>query len=119
MTYFPLTKDQHRWRELAEALARDVLEPLAAETDRHATFPTQQLAALRAEGLMGLRGDPDQGGAGEGLLTTCLVVEALAAACASTALIYKMHLESIDSSAGSRRPSRPVISFPAWYRASG
>ena len=96
MTYFPLTKDQHRWREVAEALARDVLGPRAAETDRDAAFPTQQLAALRAEGLMGLRGDRDQGGAGEGLLTTCLVVEALAAACPSTALIYKMHLESIE-----------------------
>ena len=96
MTYFPLTQDQLRWRQMAEALARDVLEPRAADTDRDGSFPSEQLAALRAEGLMGLRGDRDQGGAGEGLLTTCLVVEALAAACPSTALIYKMHLESIE-----------------------
>ena len=64
MTYFPLTKDQRRWRELAEVLARDVLEPRAAATDRDAAFPGQQLAALRSEGLMGLRGDREQGGAG-------------------------------------------------------
>jgi alkylation response protein AidB-like acyl-CoA dehydrogenase len=96
MTYFPLTKEQRRWREVAEGLARDVLEPRAVDTDRDAAFPSEQLAALRAEGLMGLRGDREQGGAGEGLLTSCLVVEALAAACPSTALIYKMHLESIE-----------------------
>jgi alkylation response protein AidB-like acyl-CoA dehydrogenase len=96
MTYFPLTEEQRRWRGIAEALARDVLEPRAADTDREGRFPSEQLAALRAEGLMGLRGDREQGGAGEGLLTTCLVVEALAAACPSTALIYKMHLESIE-----------------------
>lgn len=96
MTYFPVTKEQQRWREVAEALARDVLEPRAATTDRDAAFPAEQLAALRADGLMGLRGDREQGGAGEGLLTTCLVVEALAEACPSTALIYKMHLESIE-----------------------
>lgn len=96
MTYFPLSKEQRRWREVAETLAQDVLGPQAAATDRDGAFPVDQLAALRAEGLMGLRGDRDQGGAGEGLLTTCLVVEALAAACPSTALIYKMHLESIE-----------------------
>jgi alkylation response protein AidB-like acyl-CoA dehydrogenase len=45
---------------------------------------------------MGLRADREDGGAGEGLLTTCLVTEALAKACPSTALIYKMHLESIE-----------------------
>ena len=30
------------------------------------------------------------------MLTTCLVTEALAKACPSTALIYKMHLESAE-----------------------
>ncbi len=68
----------------------------AATESADAAFPGEQLAALRSEGLMGLRGDREQGGAEEGLLTTCLVVEALAAACPSTALIYKMHLESIE-----------------------
>jgi alkylation response protein AidB-like acyl-CoA dehydrogenase len=96
MTYFPLTAAQHHWRDVAQTLADDVLGPRAADTDRDATFPAEQLAALRAAGLMGLRGDPDQGGAGEGLLTTCLVTETLAAACPSSALVYKMHLESVE-----------------------
>ena len=58
MTYFPLTGAQQRWRDVAQQLADEVLGPRAAETDRDGTFPTEQLAALRAAGLMGLRGDP-------------------------------------------------------------
>ena len=96
MTYFPLSPDQRRWLETAETVAAEVLAPRAADTDRDGKFPTEQLAAVREAGLMGLRADRDHGGAGEGLLTTCLVTEALAKACPSTALIYKMHLESIE-----------------------
>ncbi len=96
MTYFPLTDAQRHWLEVAETVGRETLAPRAADTDRTATFPAEQLAALRSVGLMGLRGDPDHGGVGEGLLTACLVTEALAKECPSTALIYKMHLESIE-----------------------
>ncbi|MDH4146018.1 MAG: acyl-CoA/acyl-ACP dehydrogenase [Acidimicrobiia bacterium] len=96
MTYFPLTDAQRGWLDKAEAIATDVLAPAAAETDRTGTFPRAQLDALRDAGFMGLRADIDHGGVGEGLLTTCLVTEALAKACPSTALIYKMHLESAE-----------------------
>ena len=116
MTYFPLTAEQRRWLETAETVAAEALAPRATDTDRDAAFPAEQLAALRAAGLMGLRADPAHGGAGEGLLTTCLVTEALAKACPSTALIYKMHLESIEMvcrvptpAAGSRLRAPPGL----------
>jgi alkylation response protein AidB-like acyl-CoA dehydrogenase len=96
MTYFPLTAEQQEWLATAQAVAADALAPRAAGTDRDGTFPAEQLAAVRDAGLMGLRGSTEDGGAGQGLLTTCLVVEALAKACPSTALVYKMHLESIE-----------------------
>lgn len=96
MTYFPLSDSQKSWLEVAEAVAAESLAPRAAETDRTGTFPAEQLEAVRAAGLMGLRAGAEHGGAGEGLLTTCVVTEALAKACPSTALIYKMHLESIE-----------------------
>lgn len=96
MTYFPLSDAQRGWLERAETIAIEVLAPAAAETDRSAKFPRHQLDALRDAGFMGLRADPAHGGHGEGLLTTCLVIEALAKACPSTALVYKMHLESIE-----------------------
>lgn len=96
MIYFPVSDEQQRWLSIARTVAADVLEPRAAETDRTGEFPAEQLAAVREAGLMGLRADPQHGGVGESLLTACLVTEALAGACPSTGLIYKMHLESIE-----------------------
>jgi isovaleryl-CoA dehydrogenase len=96
MTYFPLTDTQLAWRDRAQAVASDVLAPRSAEADRNAAFPAEQLRALRDQGFFGLRAGPAHGGQGEGLLTTCVVVETLAKACPSTALIYKMHIESTE-----------------------
>ena len=96
MTYFPLSDSQKEWLERAETLAADILAPHAAETDREGSFPRRQLDALRDAGFMGLRADPAHGGQGEGLLTACLATEAFAKPCPSTALIYKMHIESIE-----------------------
>ena len=95
-TYFPLSEVQQEWLGRAEAIAAEVLAPNAAAADRDGAFPQMQLDALREAGFFGLRADPKHGGVGEGLLTACLVTEALAKACPSTALIYKMHLESIE-----------------------
>ena len=96
LTYFPLTAEQLDWQSRARAIAEGVLAPRSAEADRTATFPREQLQALRDEGFFGLRAEPEHGGSGQGLLTTCLVTETLAAACPSTALIYKMHIESTE-----------------------
>ena len=73
-----------------------MLATRSADNDRTATFPKEQLQALRDQGFFGLRADPKYGGQGEGLLTTCVVTETLAKACPSTALIYKMHIESSE-----------------------
>jgi alkylation response protein AidB-like acyl-CoA dehydrogenase len=96
MSYFPLTPDQIAWRDKAQEVATDVLAPRAADADRNAAFPHEQLRALRDGGFFGLRADRAHGGQGQGLLTTCLVTETLAKACPSTALIYKMHIESTE-----------------------
>ncbi|MFN0028204.1 MAG: acyl-CoA dehydrogenase family protein [Acidimicrobiales bacterium] len=96
MVYFPLNDAQKSWLERAEVIGRDVLAPAADQADRTAEFPRRQLDALKDAGFFGLRADPAHGGVGEGLLTTCLVTEALAKSCPSTSLIYKMHLESIE-----------------------
>lgn len=96
MTYFPLSDAQLAWQARAREIANDVLAPRAAEADRMAAFPHEQLRALREAGFFGLRASPEFGGAGEGLLTTCVVTETFAKACPSTALIYKMHIESSE-----------------------
>ena len=58
MPYFPLTETQESWLERADAVAKEVLAPRAAETDRSGAFPRVQLAALVARGFFGLRADP-------------------------------------------------------------
>lgn len=62
----------------------------AAEVDR-GTFPSKNLDALRAAGLLGLVSATDVGGGGKGLVEAQIVVERLARECASTAMIVCMH----------------------------
>jgi alkylation response protein AidB-like acyl-CoA dehydrogenase len=112
MTYFPLTESQLKWQERAQAIATDVLAPRSAEADRTATFPSEQLKILRQEGFFGLRADQAHGGQGEGLLTTAVVTETFAKACPSTALIYKMHVESTEIVARAPTPEQGRRNHP-------
>src|SRR5262249_12560703 len=63
----------------------------AGDVDRAARWPVESLAALAECGLLGLTAPTTCGGAGEGPTTFARVTEALAAQCASTAMIYLMH----------------------------
>src|SRR6185312_5459580 len=63
----------------------------AAEVDRTAAFPEQAIAALASSGLMGLVSAKSVGGHGLGLAEASRVVERLARACGSTAMIACMH----------------------------
>src|SRR5213596_2480951 len=85
---FSLTDEQRQVRDLVRALARGRIAPLAAQVDETETYPTDQLAWLGAQGLMGLYIPEAYGGAGLGALAFCLAVEEIAWACASTAVIY-------------------------------
>jgi alkylation response protein AidB-like acyl-CoA dehydrogenase len=96
MTYFPLTDSQLKWQERARTIAKDVLAPQAGDRDRNAAFPADQLSVLKKEGFFGLRAGTEHGGSGEDLLTAAVVIEEFARADPSTALIYKMHLESSE-----------------------
>jgi alkylation response protein AidB-like acyl-CoA dehydrogenase len=69
----------------------DVVAPAAAEVDRTGTFPSASMAALRDIGILGLTTAPEVGGGGAGLDTAAQVIEQLAAACGSTAMIVLMH----------------------------
>lgn len=74
-----------------------LIEPIAAIAAKHApevdrgAFPTQALAALREAGLLGLVSSTDVGGKGLGLPAAAAVVERLARACGSTAMVVCMH----------------------------
>src|SRR5215471_18075151 len=76
---------------LARRLACERFAPRADRHDRDASFPFDDYADLRAEGLLGLCVPERCGGLGADYETYCLVAEQLAQGNASTALTFNMH----------------------------
>src|SRR6478672_1085885 len=76
---------------IARELARERFAPRADRHDRHASFPFDDYADLRTEGLLGLCVPERYGGLGADYETYCLVSEQLAQGNASTALTFNMH----------------------------
>ena len=73
------------------SVINDVVKPAASGTDRSGEFPRASLDALSQAGLLGMVSSPEVGGAGAGLAAAAGVVEQLAGACGSTAMIVLMH----------------------------
>ena len=86
-----LTDTQRQLRETIRGFARTRVAPAAAETDRAARFPRELVAALGELGVMGCIVPEAHGGAGVDAVAWTLAVEELAAACASTALVFAAH----------------------------
>lgn len=76
---------------LARQLACERFAPRADRHDREASFPFDDYADLRAEGLLGLCVPERYGGLGADFETYCLVAEQIAQGNASTALTFNMH----------------------------
>jgi acyl-CoA dehydrogenase len=74
-------------RELAQAS----VQPHAAEVDLNHRFPDEAVRAVTEAGLMGVLIPREYGGAGLDALAFAIVIEELAQACASTAVIVDVH----------------------------
>jgi alkylation response protein AidB-like acyl-CoA dehydrogenase len=88
---FRLTDEQRTLRDAVRQVARERVAPRAAEIDRTAEFPWDIKELLAAQDILGLPYPVEYGGLGADLLTTCLAIEALSSACASTGLILAVH----------------------------
>jgi alkylation response protein AidB-like acyl-CoA dehydrogenase len=66
--------------------------PHAAEVDAAARFPREALDALAASGWFGLILPAAHGGREQGMRLACAALDEIAQHCASTAMIYLMHL---------------------------
>jgi alkylation response protein AidB-like acyl-CoA dehydrogenase len=75
---------------LAPVLSQ-VVEPAAVQVDREGAFPRAAVDALGRASLLGLVSAREVGGGGEGLRAATEVVERLAGACGSTAMVVCMH----------------------------
>jgi alkylation response protein AidB-like acyl-CoA dehydrogenase len=87
-----VSKRENSWSTTAAQVAREVLAVHAEDVDRQGRWPAESIDALRRCGLLGLTVAAEFGGAGDGPRTFVAVVQELAQQCASTAMIYLMHV---------------------------
>jgi len=71
----------------ARALARDVIAPQAAATDRSEAYPWPVVRALQRAGVLGMTVPKAYGGPGHSLLAATLVIEEIASACCASGRI--------------------------------
>ena len=86
---------------MASRIATEVAVPNAADVDAQARFPSESMKSLADAGFYGLCLPKEIGGKGEDMRTFAGVVEELAGACASTAMVYVMHVAASQAIATS------------------
>lgn len=96
-----LQDEQNAHLDRARTLAAGVVAENAAAVDEAGQFPDENLKAIGAAGLLGLCVPAAVGGAGESMRAFAAVVEELATACPSTAMIYVMHVTAAQAIASS------------------
>jgi alkylation response protein AidB-like acyl-CoA dehydrogenase len=110
---YRLNDEQQRIVATAAAVADRDLAPRAADVDREAAFPRDSIAALGANGLLGLNVPKEHGGLGQGPRTAVAVIDALAQRCPSTAMVYVMHLCGIACYAAAPDKTAPLLQAAA------
>lgn len=88
---YALTEEQRMIRAMVREFAGDVVLPTAAERDRTAEFPAENLRKMGELGLLGMNVPPDYNGAGVDTVSYSLALQEIAYACASTAVIMSVH----------------------------
>ena len=73
--------------DVVRDLAREKVAPRAAEIDAQGEFPWDMKALLADQGILGMPFPEEYGGLGSSELSILMVIEELARACATTALI--------------------------------
>ena len=84
---YQLTDEQRMLRQAVRELADDKIAPRAAEIDETASSRTTCYDALVRAGFHAVHIPEEYGGVGADAISTCIVVEEVARACASSSLI--------------------------------
>lgn len=84
---YGLSDEQRMFRDTVRRLASERVAPRAAEIDRTGEFPWDMVRLFAENGLIGVGIPEAYGGGGADLLTTALVIEEVARACATSSLI--------------------------------
>ena len=89
---YRLNEQQSDLISTVRRIADEHIAPHAGEVDAQGRFPREAIDALGAEGFLGLNIPTEFGGMGQGLRVTCAALDEIAQRCASTAMVYLMHL---------------------------
>ncbi|AFM42492.1 acyl-CoA dehydrogenase [Desulfosporosinus acidiphilus SJ4] len=88
---FRLSDETIMVRDMVRKFARTEVAPLAEKLDKEHVFPTETWKKMRELGLTGFPIPEEWGGGGGSYLDFAIIVEELAKACASTAVITSVH----------------------------
>jgi alkylation response protein AidB-like acyl-CoA dehydrogenase len=102
MHIYGLNQEEQAVAVEASSIAHDVAARWAGEVDSEGRFPKESVAALSSRGFLGLCVPKELDGKGQGPRAYAAVVEELAQACASTAMVYVMHISAAQSVASSK-----------------
>jgi alkylation response protein AidB-like acyl-CoA dehydrogenase len=84
---YELNEEQKMLQQTVRQLAKDKVEPRAAEIDATGEYPWDMFELLRDNDLLALCFPEELDGAGADLLTVCIAIEELARVCTNTSLI--------------------------------
>ncbi|MFN2614684.1 MAG: acyl-CoA dehydrogenase family protein [Actinomycetota bacterium] len=99
---FQLSQSQTELRALAAEVAEREFKPRAARWDENEEFPEENLKILGKNGFTAVTVPEQYGGLGLGDLEAALVLEEVASACLSTAVLCQLHLNG---------PPRAIATF--------
>lgn len=109
---FELTDEQEAIREAIHELAQEAFKPKAAENDRNASFPWDNIRMLAQQGYLAMQIPTEYGGAGADYVSYAIVLEELARADATTSVIVdvqnSLHADCIYH-AGSEEQRRAFL----------
>jgi butyryl-CoA dehydrogenase len=88
---FALTEEEQAVRDMVRQFSREEIAPRAAELDQQGVFPADIIKRLGGLGILGALAPEPLGGAALSVVAYALVIEELAAACASTSIIVSAH----------------------------
>ena len=88
---FKLTEEQQLIQKTARDFANDHLRPGVVERDEKAEFPAKQVKMMGELGFMGMMMPEEYGGAGLDTVSYCIVMEEIAKADASAAVIMSVN----------------------------
>lgn len=90
-TSYGLSEDEELIRDGARSFAQSRVKPLATKIDHEHYFPKELIPELGELGFMGACVPEEYGGSELSQVAYCLMIEELAAACASTSIIVSAH----------------------------